>query len=148
VSVTVSAQTSGSAITRVSVAIAPANVVGDLTRDPAGTFSGTLAVPPGSQTVTATAFAGAAQVGSGAGSAVVVAGQTVQVSITVPDGTGPAPGPDHSPVITVLTQSSGSVMLGGQVSLSATAVDADNDPLTYAWTAAPTGCGTFTAPAS
>jgi len=148
VQVTVTAQTSGALITRVSVTVTPANVPVDLTRDTGGTFSGTLSAPAGSQTVTATVFAGTTQVGSGSGSTVVVAGQTVPLSITVSDGTGPAPGPDHSPAITALTQSSGSVLLGGQVSLSATAVDADNDAITYAWSAAPTGCGTFTAPAS
>ena len=148
VQVTVIAQTSGAQITRVSVTVTPANVPVDLTPDTGGTFSGTLSAPAGSQTVTATVFAGTTQVGSGSGSTVVVAGQTVPLSITVSDGTGPAPGPDHSPAITALTQSSGSVLLGGQVSLSATAVDADNDAITYAWSAAPTGCGTFTAPAS
>jgi hypothetical protein len=85
VDVTVAAQTSSGAITRVSVAVSPANLSADLTRDPSGTFSGTLAVSPGSQTVTATAWAGMTQVGSGSGSP-GGGGPDGAVSIAVPDG--------------------------------------------------------------
>ena len=148
VAVTVTAQTASAQITRVSVTVMPANASADLTRNPAGTFSGTLDVPVGAQTVTANAWAGTTLAGTGTGSALVVKGQTVQVFITVPDDTGPAPTPDHSPVITSLTASSNAVLSGDQVSLAATAMDADGDAITFSWTASPAGCGTFATPAS
>src|SRR5262249_30648440 len=91
--VRVTGTTQSSQVTRVSVTIAPANASADLSRDPAGTFSGTLGVSAGTQTVTASAWNGSTLVGSGTGSAVVTAGQTADVSITVPGGT--SPGSDH-----------------------------------------------------
>ena len=144
--VRVTVTTQAPQVTRVSVAIAPTNASADLTRDPAGTFSGTLGVPAGPQTVTASAWNGSTLVGSGTGSAVIAAGQTADVSITVPGGTGP--GPDHPPAITALTVSSNAVRVGDQVSLTVAAVDADGDPISFSWSAAPAGCGTFSATAS
>ena len=147
--VTVDALTSSAQITRVSVTVMPANVSADLTRDPAGTFSGTLTVPAtGPQTVTASAWAGTTLAASGSGSVVVAKGQTAQLFITALDATGPVPLPDHSPVVTSLAASTTTVALGGNASLVATAVDADGDAITFGWSAAPAGCGTFAAPGS
>ena len=149
VRVVVATQTSSGQITRVSVTAMPANVSKELNPDGGGTFSGTLEVPAGvPQTVTASAVAGTALVGSGSGSVTVAKGVTSQLSITALDVTGPAPSPDHSPVITSLVASAISVALGDQVSLTATAMDADGDPIAFAWAAAPAGCGTFTAASS
>jgi lysophospholipase L1-like esterase len=53
-----------------------------------------------------------------------------------------APG-DHPPVITALTASRTTALVGDTVSLSATASDPDADPLAFAWTVAPGGCGTY-----
>ncbi len=143
VRVIVSAQTSSAQITRVSVTDMPANVSADLIRDPAGTFSGTLSVPAGAQVVTASAFAGTTLAGSGSGSVTVATGHTAQLFITALDVTGPAPLPDHSPVVTSLAASATAVALGDHVSLVATAMDADGDAITFGWSAAPAGCGTF-----
>ena len=141
--VVVQAQTSNGQITRVSVVVSPAGVAADLLLGTGGTFSGTLTVGVGSQTVAATAWAGLAQVGTGSGSAVVTKGQQAQLSITVLDTTGPAPVPAHSPVLTSLSVPATTAVIGDQLSLSATAFDADNDPIGFSWGAAPTGCGSF-----
>src|SRR5690242_12442944 len=142
VHVTVSRQIS--AVTRVSVTVERGDVSADLTRDPAGTFSGTFDVPPGMQTVIAKAWSGTRQVGIGSATAVVKPGRTVDVFIDVPDS---AP-PDHPPVITSLTASSNAVRVGDQVALAAVASDPDGDPLSFSWSASPAGCGTFASPAS
>jgi len=148
VRVLVSALTSSADISRVSVTATPAGVSTDLTRDPSGTFSGTLSLPAGDQTVAARVFAGSALVGTGSAGITVVQEQTATVVITAFDVTGPEPTPDHSPVVTSLTASSTAVTLGDQVSLTATAIDADSDPIAFKWTAAPAGCGTFSSTAS
>lgn len=149
VRVTAAAQTSMAQVTRVSVTAMPAGVSADLARGSAGTFSGTLGVPAGvAQVVTATAWSGDALVGSGSHSVTVAKGQTVQLAITALDVTGPAPLPDHSPVITALEVPAISVALGERLPVTATVLDSDGDPVTFAWSAAPEGCGTFAAPAS
>jgi hypothetical protein len=146
--VVVATLTSSAQITRVSVTVTPADVSADLTRDPAGTFSGTLTVAAGAQTVTASAWAGTMLAGSGTGSVTVVKGRTATLLITALDVTGPAPLPNHSPVVTSLVASATAVALGDQVSLVATAMDADGDAITFGWSAAPAGCGTFATPGS
>jgi hypothetical protein len=145
VRVAVTAQTSAGQISRVSVSVMPANLSTDLVRDGTGAFVGTVRfVPAGvSQTLTATAWTGLAPAGTGSGSVIVANGETKQLSITVLDATGPAARPDHSPVITSLTASAASVALGDPVALGATALDVDGDATTFAWSAAPAGCGTF-----
>src|SRR5262249_25240859 len=135
--VRVTVTTQAPQVTRVSVMVAPASASADLTRDPAGSFSGTLAVPAGNQTVTASVWNGSTLVGTANGSAIVTEGQTANVSIDVPG----SPALDHPPAITALTVSSNAVRIGDQVSLAVTAVDADNDPLSFSWSAAPAGCG-------
>jgi hypothetical protein len=66
VSTVVKALTSRGTLTRVSVTLAPANVTQGLTYNAIdGTFTGTLVVPVGSQTVAATAYIGTTVVGTG-----------------------------------------------------------------------------------
>jgi hypothetical protein len=93
------ALTASTQITRVTVTITPASVTRDLTVDPQDPtrFTGTIAVPVGTQTVRADAFAGSTQVGSGSASVTVEKGAHIQALITILDETGPNPGPDHSP---------------------------------------------------
>jgi hypothetical protein len=146
--VVVAAQVMSAQITRVSVEVAPADVSADLARDAGGTFSGTLSVPVGVQTVNATAWAGPAAAGTASGLVTVAKGGTAHLSITVLDATGTPPQPDHSPVIISLTASASSATVGDQLSLSAAASDADGDAISFAWTAAPGGCGSFSAPGS
>ncbi len=148
------ALTSAGQITRVSVTVTPAGLKQDLTvsaTDPTK-FTGTVPnVPVGTQTVTATAYRtgtdGSEQVvGSGSVAVTVSKNVQVQAQITILDGTGPLPVPDHSPVVTsMVTQLSAAV--GDVTSVSATASDADGNPITFAWTTL-TGCGTFADPSS
>jgi hypothetical protein len=143
VQVVVQMLTASSSVTRVSLDISPAGISQDLTYTAAtSSFTGTLAVPVGAQTLTAKAWAGANLVGTGTASVTVVKNQTTQATITVLDSTGPAPGPGHSPVITAFTAPA-TAMVGDVNSCSATAMDMDGDTITYAWSATPSGCATF-----
>ncbi|HEY6912156.1 MAG TPA: hypothetical protein VI356_22445 [Myxococcales bacterium] len=146
--VSVAAQIASAQITRVSVQVVPAGVSADLSRDAGGTFSGTLSVPTGAQTVNATAWAGLSVAGTASAAVTVVKGQTARVAITILDATGAPPQPDHSPVITSLSASASAAIVGDRISLSAAATDADGDAISFLWTAAPSGCGTFSAAGS
>jgi hypothetical protein len=148
IDVVVQAQTSSAQLTRVSVVVTPGNVPGDLSPGGDGTFSGTLVVPVGPQTVSATAWSGNTQVGTGSASVTVSKGQKAQVAITVLDATGPAPLPDHSPVLTSLSVPVSTANVGDQALLSATAMDADGDPIAFSWSSSPAGCGSFSPPDS
>ena len=50
---------------------------------------------------------------------------------------------DRPPVISGLSSSRSTALVGADVALTVTASDPDSDPLSYAWSAAPQGCGTF-----
>lgn len=136
-------------VTRVTVTIAPAGIQRDLFVDPQvpTRFTGSISAPAGVQTVTAEAFDGTQHVGTGSATATVQKGAAVSVQITILDDTGPPPAPDHSPVVTSLVTPA-SLEVGDQPTLTATAMDADGDPLAYAWTGSPPGCGTFGTPAA
>lgn len=136
-------------VTRVLITITPTGVAQEI--DYAGSdgaFSGVLVSEVGAQTVRAFAYAGATLVGAGTASVQVAKGQTSFVSITILDESGPAPVPDHSPVITSFVLPRTTVAVGDELALSATAVDIDGDPVGYAWSVAPASCGTFSDPAS
>jgi len=97
----------------------------------------------GAQTLRADAFdAGGAIVGTGTAQVDVSKGVHVQALITILDATGPSAGPDHSPVVTSLV-SRLSAQVDDQFTVSATAMDGDDDPLVFSWGASPAGCGTF-----
>jgi hypothetical protein len=135
-------------ITHVRVTITPAAVTRDLTVDPADPtrFTGTFSVPAGTQIVTVEAFAaGETSIGTGTATVAVQKSATVQAQIRILDSTGPAPGPDHSPVVTSLVTPA-AAQVGDQVQVNATAIDADQSPMTFSWAATPSGCGTFAAP--
>lgn len=142
------AATAAPQITHVRVTITPAAVTRDLTVDPADPtrFAGTFSVPVGTQIVSVEAFAaGETSLGRGTATVAVQKNATVQAQIRILDSTGPAPGPDHSPVVTSLVTPA-AAQVGDQVPVNATAMDADQTPMTFAWTASPAGCGTFAAP--
>lgn len=137
-------------ITHVRVTITPAAVTRDLTVDPQDPtrFTGTFAVPAGTQVVAVEAFsAGERSVGTGTATVTVLKNATAQAQIRVFDATGPVTGPDHSPVVTSLVTPT-SAQVGDQLPVNATAFDADQDPMTFSWAASPAGCGTFAAPAA
>jgi hypothetical protein len=132
------------AVTTVTVSVAPAGVTADLTLDqPTGAFTGTLSVPAGAQVITARAFAGAVLVAEGSASVTITGGETMTVAITVLDVTGPEPTPDHAPILTALTASTATLEVGQPLALDATAVDVDDDPITFTWSASPVGCATL-----
>src|SRR5690348_1343857 len=142
------AATAASQIVHVRVTITPAAISQDLTVDPQDPtrFTGTFPVPVGTQIVAVEAFsAGEKSVGTGTATVTVQKGASVQAQIRILDATGPAPGPDHSPVVTSLVTPL-SAQVDDQLPVDATAVDADQDPMTFSWTATPSGCGTFAAP--
>jgi hypothetical protein len=124
------ALTTNAQITRVTVTVTPANVTSDLTRNPDGTFGGTVVVPVGTHTVTVEAFVGIDKVGTGTASVTVTKGAHLQALITILDATGPQPGPDHSPVVTSLVARA-IAQLGDTFTLTATAEDADGDAMTF-----------------
>ncbi len=131
-------------ITRVNVAVAPANVSQDLTYDAAtGQFTGTLVVPEGKQTLTASAYAATTLIGWISAVVTVVAHNTATVQLTILDTTNPPPNPDRSPIITAFAVPRTTVENGETMALAAAAVDLDGDPVVFSWTSAPTGCGTF-----
>jgi hypothetical protein len=133
----VKALTSSINITRVSVAIDPGmSTPVDLTRDTlTGDFTGLLRATAGpAQTVTATAYAGAQQVGSGSAVVDILQNDTASVHLTLLDTTGAPPVPDHAPILTSVVVSKANPVVGEAVSVVATAVDPDKDPITYAWT--------------
>jgi hypothetical protein len=142
ISITAQALTTAQ-VTRISVSISPAGVQGDLAPGSSGTFAGTFTVPVGSETVNATAFAGTTQVGSGSGSVTITSGQVSQLSLSVLDTTGQPPVPGHSPVVTALSVPGTLVASGAQLALTATGVDVDDAPIAWAWTNAPSTCGSF-----
>jgi hypothetical protein len=133
-------------VTRINVAVTPANISQDLTYSN-GTFSGILVVPTGAQTLTATAYVGAQQVGTGTVTVTVTANTTSSAYIKILDATGSPPAPDHGPYITSLTASKNNPNTGESVALAATAVDPDGDALAYQWSEDCSG-GTFTAPSA
>jgi hypothetical protein len=141
------ALTTATQLTRVTVTVTPAGVTNDLTVDPQNPtrFTGTITVPVGTQMVNAQAFAGSVLVGSGSAVVIVTKGAHVQALITILDATGPVPGPDHSPVVTSLVAPT-AAQVDDQSPVTATAMDADGDPMTFLWKASPAGCGTFASP--
>src|SRR5262249_47553636 len=133
--------TTAAQITRVTVTITPAGITQDLAVSPVDPtkFSGTITVPVGAQTVQADAFAGSTKVGTGTATVTVSKGAQMQALITILDSTGPIPGPDHSPVVTSLVAPA-SAQVGDQPALTAAAMDADGDAMSFAWDATPAGC--------
>ena len=152
ISAIVQSQTASTQLTRVSVTLSPGGASRDLTRDPAdatgNTYVGILTVPTGTYSVRADAFAvGTTPVATGSANVTILKGQTAQVLLTLLDRTGPAPMPDHSPVVTSLVAPA-AAQVDDVAALTASAMDADPDPMTFSWTASPSGCATFSAPAS
>lgn len=141
------ALTATAQITRVTVTVAPAGGTFDLTANPQepGTFTARIAVPVGTLTLTARAFSGTTPVGTGTATVSLTKGAQLQAFITILDATGPAPVPDHSPVVTSLVVP-GAAEVGDQTTVNATAMDGDGDQMSFSWDASPAGCGSFASP--
>lgn len=125
----------------VEVDAAPAGISAELTLDPeTGRFSGSLVLPAGLQTLTVRALSDVNNDGSleivavGSGQASVAENQTASVVVVLMDLTPPPPVPDHRPIITSAGVSNSNPAAGEVVSVWVSAVDVDEDPMTYAWT--------------
>ncbi len=109
-------------------------------------YEGALALPAGSQTIIARAFNGTLEVARGSASVTVQANQTSVLSMRLLDFTTPQTATDAGPYIAWFTASSKSPLSGQAIQLHVNALDANNDPLTYAWSSS---CGgTFSAQAA
>ncbi len=136
-------------ITRVTITVQPANVTRDLALATDGTFTGTLTVATGTQTVTAAAYKGTSLAATSTAPPVEVQpGAQVSVTLTLYDSSGPPPLPDHSPVVLSFVVPNTDAMQGVAQTLTATAVDVDGDAIDVGWSAAPPGCGTFASSSS
>jgi hypothetical protein len=138
--VTVSPAIGDADVSRVSVEIDPAGVSQDLHFSSGnGQFQALLAVPVGTQTVTATAYGdpdgdGFEDVlGIGTVTVDVLEGESASVFIRILDVTPPPPAPDHSPIVAALTVSTSNPAANEAVSFAVVAVDPDGDPISYAW---------------
>ena len=124
-------------ITRVEVEIQPANVIQDLAETGSDTYARTFILPVGFQTFTARAYAGSGaeeeQVGEGSAQATIETNQTSNVEITILDTTGAPANPSHAPVITSLTASKTNPVVDESITLEVTAIDPDDDEMTYVW---------------
>lgn len=162
-------------IETIVVTAQPANVSRTLTYSPeTGTFTGTLVLPTGTQTLTANGYAyvasdggtpdggppmdagvnsdagstnGMTLVATGTATVTIVANTTTAASIRVYDLTPPLPQPDIAPLIRSVTASSVNTTVNQAISLSVVAVDLDNDPLSYSWTSDCLG-SSFSSPTS
>lgn len=135
VSVVVRAAAAVTDLTGVQIALRPGSGSTDLAAAADGSFAGELTATPGSYSLFATAYAGAAPVGAGrADNVVVVEDQTTAVFLTITDTTELPEQPDHAPIVTALIVSTLTVEQGRAVTVDASAVDPDGDPLAWAWT--------------
>ncbi len=134
-------------VTRITVAVQPANVVRDLSAaeydETTGAFATILTVPAGTQTISVTAYAGTTSVGTASAQVTGPAGATATVHLTIIDSREQPPGPDRAPIITSFVVPVAALEVGASTAVSASATDLDGDPVSFAWTAAPAGCGTF-----
>ncbi len=134
VTVRISGLTDPSVVTSILVEAQPAGTSTALIYEPTGSFSGNIVLPPGEQELTARAYRGADLVGLGSATVTIVTGQTAYVIIKILDTTGPGLPPlDASPVILAVVVSNVAPHVGDEVTLSVEAVDANDDPITYAW---------------
>ena len=139
----VSAQAlSANDVTKITVTVSGAGISPDIVQDLVktnGQWGGIIGgVPAGPNlTVQADAFdAGNTLIYTGLVTGVTVsAGGTAAVVIVLHDSTPPDPFTNSAPRITGLFASASQVEPGHPVDLTLTAVDADGDPLTYAWSA-------------
>jgi hypothetical protein len=132
--VSVSALTFPSSITSIGLEAQPANVTRDLTYDASNaTFSGSIMLPAGNQTLTARAYMGNKLAGQGTATVTIAAGQTAGVVMRILDTSAPDPMVDVPPAITTVTASTIQPAIGEAVTMSVSAADANGDPLSYAW---------------
>ncbi len=129
-------------VAMVTVYVTPAEVHADLALDAAtGRFSGTVQLPAGPQTLSVEAWADVDQdglldvVASGSADALIVEGQTASVLVRLIEAAPPPPAPDHAPLILSFGVANANPAAGVPVAVWASAWDADNDPISFTWSA-------------
>lgn len=114
----------------------------------AGRFDVEATAPAGQTTIVATARAQGTVIGTAETALELNADITALVYLLVPDAR-PTSGGDHPPAITSLIVPSTTLVVGDRLKLTATAVDLDQDPLSYRWAqTCRTAVGTFNDPTS
>lgn len=134
-SITMEALTSQAAITRVTIDVQPANIQQEIAlTGSTGQITETLLIPTGEQTIAVEAFSDNAKVGEGSAKATVVAGQKTDVLITIYDTTPGISINDRGPIITYVVVPKSVTDVNESITLSARAVDLDDDAVALAWT--------------
>lgn len=125
----------------VTVSASPARVSVELAYDAeTGRFVGSMALPAGPQTLSAQALSDVNGDGEleviamGSADTTVAENQNAAVVLVLLDLTTPPPVPDHRPIITSAGVSNSNPMAGESVYVWVSAVDVDEDPITYLWT--------------
>jgi hypothetical protein len=150
ISAVVEASTAAYTLTRVTVAVDGGDPIDLAYRSSDASFAGTILAPVGLRTVTATAYAGAVLVATGSANVAVEPNTVASVTLRLLDGTGPAPAPDHGPIVTSISVSNVAPRSGDAVDVAATAIDPDGDPITWSWSATctPGPSGSFASPSA
>lgn len=124
----------------VKVDASPAGLTTELAFDAeTGRFAGSMSLPAGLQTLSVQALSDINADGElevvalGSGQASVAENQTASVVVVLMDLTPPPPVPDHRPIITSAGVSNANPQPGETVSIWVSAVDVDEDPMTYFW---------------
>ncbi|WP_394822403.1 hypothetical protein [Pendulispora albinea] len=118
-----------------SLVIASGTATANLSYDSGkGKYTGAIVLPVGQQTITAKAYAGAQQVGFGTANVIIEANKTATLSLRMLDTTGAQPHVDAGPYIVAISSSSTEPVTGQPITLTANALDAEGDTLSYAWT--------------
>lgn len=134
-SVRLTARSGGPSITRVQVEVEPAGLFQALTYDTAsGDYLGSIVVPTGPQTVTATAYSQTTLVGTGTTTVNVSSRGPTSIVIKILDNSTPPAAQDHGPVITAVSASNTSPGVNEVINVSVTAIDPDGDAVAYEWT--------------
>lgn len=140
-----------SSIQSMVVTAQPANVSKTLAyNSDGGTFSGTLVLPVGDQTLTANGYGSgpdAGVVATGTASVRIEPNVTTAVTMRIYDTTPAEPQPDIAPYIRSVTASRADLVVNEATTVSVNAVDVDGDALQYAWTS-DCAAGTFANPSA
>ena len=138
-----------SSIQSMVVTAQPANVSRTLSYNgDGGTFTGTLVLPVGDQTLTANGYEpDGGVVATGTAAVKIESNVTTAVTMRIYDTTPSEPQPDIAPFIRSVTASRADVTVNEATTVSVNAVDVDGDALRYAWTS-DCASGTFANPSA
>jgi len=139
-----------SSIQSMVVTAQPANVSKTLSYNgDGGTFTGTLVLPVGDQTLTANGYGygDGGVVATGTAPVKIEPNVTTAVTMRIYDTTPSEPQPDIAPYIRSVTASRADMLVNETTTVAVSAVDVDGDTLRYAWTS-DCASGTFANPSA